>query len=39
LGGFPVGKSGEMARRVIKPGELQPGVLRGTFRCLSRERL
>src|SRR5260370_34788328 len=38
-GGVPVGKNGEMAGRVIEPGELQPSVLRGTFRFLSGERL
>jgi hypothetical protein len=37
--GVPVGKDGEMARRVIKASELQPSVLRDTFRFLSRERL
>jgi hypothetical protein len=39
LGGVPVGKNSEVAGRVIEPGELQPSVLRGTFRFLSRERL
>ena len=38
-GGVPVGKIGEMAGRVIEPSELQPSVLRGTVRFLSRERL
>jgi hypothetical protein len=39
LGRVPVGKNGEMARCVIEPGELQPRVLRGTFRFLSCKRL
>ena len=38
-GGVPVGKNGEVAGRVIEPSELQPSVLRGTFRLLPRERL
>jgi len=38
-GGVPVGKNGEMAGRVIEPSELQPSVLRRTFRFLSGERL
>jgi hypothetical protein len=39
LGGFAIGKDGYVARRVIEPGELQPSVLRGTFRGLVGKRL
>ena len=39
LGGFAIGKDGYVARRVIEPGELQPSVLRGTFRGLIGKRL
>jgi hypothetical protein len=39
LGGFAIGKDGYVARRVIEPGELQPSVLRGTFRGLAGKSL
>ena len=37
LPGFPVGEDREVARRLVEPGELEPGIARGAFRRLGGE--